>query len=165
MADLTTTIAVYSNLAAAEADWDKVEATAKANGIQVADAALVEHDASGKTVTVRRQSRHGWAQGAVIGGLFAVVFPPSILIGAAAGAGIGEVSAKLSHKLASSAVHELGDAISEGEVALVAIVQDESAPELDVLLSGATRKVSHSISSKEDMQAAIAEASKHESGS
>lgn len=160
MAELITTIAVYDSLKAAEDDWTKVEETAKSNGIHVADAAIVEHNAAGSTITLHRQSRHGWAQGVVIGGLFAVVFPPSILLGAAVGAGVGEVSAKLTHKLGSKEVGELGAALSEGQVAIVAIVEDDSAPELEVLLTGALRKVSHDLSSSEELQSAIAEATK-----
>ena len=155
MAELTTTIATYDDLAAAEADWSAVESTAKAKGIDLVDAALIQHDEDGKTITLHRQSRQGWGQGAVIGGLFAVLFPPSIIVGAAIGAGVGEVSAHLTRALDGDEIKELGRAMGPGEIALAAIVHTESAPELDLLLKGARMKVSRPAATVAELQAAV----------
>ena len=67
MKNLSTTVAVYDDLAAAQADWDAIEAASEGDTVDLADAALVTHD--GERVTaVERQAHHAWGKGAVLVG-------------------------------------------------------------------------------------------------
>src|SRR3954454_12901736 len=63
MKNLSTTVAVYAELEAAEADWELVESAARSGAIDLADATLVQRRADGTTVDVQRQSHHGWGKG------------------------------------------------------------------------------------------------------
>ena len=81
MRNLSTTVAVYPDLATAEADWAAVEAAASADAIDLADAALVEKGADGAYGTTHRRSHHGWGKGAVAGAVVGVLFPPALVAG------------------------------------------------------------------------------------
>ena len=79
MAELDTTVASYSNLAAAVADWSALEDAAHAHDLEIADAALVEN-VEGKPIIVHRESHHGWGKGAVAGAIVGILFHPRSLV-------------------------------------------------------------------------------------
>jgi uncharacterized membrane protein len=118
MARLDTIVAVYDTLADAEADWSALEEAAGQGTIDIADAALVENQ-GGAAVVLRRKSRHGWGQGAIVGAVVGVLFPASLIGAAAVGAGGGELVARMVRSLRRSEVQELGEAIDSGLAAIV----------------------------------------------
>ena len=85
MTNLDTIVAVYSQnpgpdidwpaLEAAEADWAALESGAKSGEFKMADAALVENR-NGESLILHRQSHHGWGEGAVVGAVVGILFPP-----------------------------------------------------------------------------------------
>ena len=91
MTNLDTIVAVYSDhpgpdidwsaLESAETDWWALEAAVQAGEVKIADAALVENR-NGEALILERESHHGWGQGAVVGAVVGILFPPTI-IGAA----------------------------------------------------------------------------------
>jgi uncharacterized membrane protein len=155
MKNLSTTIAVYPDLPTAEADWIDLEAAAQAHTIDLADAALIQHAATGETVTVRRQTHHGWGKGAVAGAVVGVLFPPSLVGAAAVGAGGGAVVARLNRSLDRGDIKDLGEVMDSGEIALVALTQTEQAGALEGLLDGATKRLTRSSSTAEEVQEAL----------
>ncbi len=157
MRNLSTTIAVYPNLSTAQKDWDAVEAAAKAHAIDLADAALIEKPATVETVTIHRQSHHGWGKGAVAGAVVGVLFPPSLIGAAAVGAGTGAVVARMNRSLDRGDIKDLGEVMDTGEIAVVALSSVDSVAALDHVLTGATNKISRSSSSAEEVQEALAE--------
>src|ERR1700759_3999055 len=120
MKDLSTTVAVYDDMAAAETDWAAIEAASKDGGIDLADAALVKRDGEG-TTTVARQSHHGWGKGAVAGAVVGLLFPPSLLAGATVGAAGGGVLARMNRSLDRGDIKDLGEVIDSGTIALVVL--------------------------------------------
>jgi|SRR5271155_537149 len=121
----TVIIASYADQKTAEADWEAVEQTAK-NGNYLADSAVVVREDDGTPKLVDRQSRHGWGKGAIAGAVVGVLFPPSILLGAAVGAIAGAGIGRLHRSLGREKVKNLGDTLDKGSAAVIAVV-DTSA--------------------------------------
>jgi uncharacterized membrane protein len=125
VARLDTIVAVYDALPDAEADWLALEDAARTGAVDVADAALVENQ-DGNAVVLRRQSRHGWGQGAIVGAVIGVLFPPSLLGAAAVSAGGGELVARMTRSLGRGKVRDLGEAIDSGSAAILVISPSSS---------------------------------------
>ena len=157
MRNLSTTVAVYPDLPTAERDWTALEAAAQAKAIDLADAALIEKPTTVETVTIHRQSHHGWGKGAVAGAVVGVLFPPSLIGAAAVGAGSGAVLARMNRSLDRGDIKDLGDVMDTGEIALVALTHADGVTALDQVLTGATNKISRSSSTAEEVQQALAE--------
>lgn len=160
MRDLSTTIAVYPDMATAERDWAAVETAAKAHSVDLADAALIEKPSSVETVTIHRQSHHGWGKGAVAGAVVGVLFPPSLLGAAVVGAGSGAVVARMNRSLDRGDLNDLSEVMDTGEIALVVLTHTEDVPALDQILTGATNKISKASSTAEEVQQALDEDAK-----
>jgi uncharacterized membrane protein len=154
MADLDTTVAVYGDAAAAEADWSLLEAAADEKAIDIADAALVENQ-EGEAVIVQRQSRHGWGKGAVVGAVVGVLFPPSILGAAVVGAGGGALVARMSRALGRSKVKDLGEVLDAGSMAIVVVAPTESTEAVTAKLNGAQQTVTRTAATVEELQEAL----------
>ena len=156
MKNLSTTVAVYPDVNAAELDWSVIETAAKDGVIELADAALVTVDASGVT-TLERQSHHGWGKGAVAGAVVGVLFPPAVLGAAVVGAAGGGVAARLNRSLDKGDIEALGNVMKQGEIAMVVLSSQETANATGQLLTGATQTLTKDSSTAEDIRAAMAE--------
>ncbi len=66
-------------------------------------------------------TRHGAWWGIAAGAALGVLFPPSILAGAAVGGAVGGVSGHLAKGMSRSEVKELGDFIDPGQAGLVVV--------------------------------------------
>jgi uncharacterized membrane protein len=155
MRKLSTTIAVYPDLATAQADWAGVEAAAEADSIDLADAVLVEKGTDGTFQATHRHSHHGWGKGAVAGAVVGLLFPPAIVGGAVAGGVGGGVVARLNRSLDRGDLKDLGDAMDSGEIAIVAVTVDQSVQTLTVLLGGASNTLTRASSTAEEVQEAL----------
>jgi uncharacterized membrane protein len=155
MRKLSTTIAVYPDLATAQADWAGVEAAAEVDSIDLADAALVEKGPDGTFQTTHRQSHHGWGKGAVAGAVVGLLFPPALVAGAVAGGVGGGVVARLNRSLDRGDLKDLADAMDSGEIAIVALTADESVQTLTILLGGAGNTITRASSTAEEVREAL----------
>lgn len=133
----TILIAIYADQASAEADWEELEKTAK-SGHYLSDAAVVTKDAEGNPKIADRQSRHGWGKGAIVGAVVGIIFPPSILAGAAVGAVAGGGVARLHRALSREKVKNLGDVFDQGQAAVIAVVDVGSVDAFKGALGKAT---------------------------
>jgi len=156
MQKLSTTIATYADQTAAEKDWAMVESAASAGTLDLADAALVMRDADGHMSTVHRQTHHGWGKGAVAGAVVGLLFPPTLIAGAVAGAASGGVLARLNRSLDRGDIKDLGEVMDSGEIALVVLTAAESVEALHVMLVGATKVLTKASSTAEEVQQALA---------
>jgi uncharacterized membrane protein len=159
-------IGTYPSEAAAQADYDIVKNLHSAGAVGTYDAAVITKDDDGKVHLNKGETstRHGAWGGAAVGGLIGLLFPPSILVGAAVGATVGAVGGHLWKGLSRSDVKELGDLIDAGQAALLVIGEsslqralekaglkaekqiakelDLSADEIDDAIQGATADLS-----------------------
>lgn len=155
MRNLSTTVAVYPDLATAQADWAGVEAAAEADSIDLADAALVEKGSDGTFQTTHRQSHHGWGKGAVAGAVVGLLFPPALVAGAVTGGVGGGVVARLNRSLDRGDLKDLGEVMDSGEIAIVALTAEQSAQTLTRVLSGASNTLTRASSTAEEVQEAL----------
>jgi len=152
MKNLSTTIATYDDLPSAQKDWAAVESAAKAHSIDLADAALIKRDADGTVETVHRQSHHGWGKGAVAGAVVGILCPPALVGSAVAGAAGGGIVARMNRSLDRGDIKDMGEVMDAGEVAMVVLTHEDSVKVLVDLLEGATKTVTRSSSTAEEVQ-------------
>jgi len=141
--DLFIFIGTYSNVAAAQADYEVVRELHGMDAVGTYDAAIVTMDAEGKVhvTKVEMAARHaGWG-GAVAGALVGLLFPPAIIATALVGAAIGVASGHLWRGMSRSDVKELGEIIDAGEVALVVVGKNRLEQTLDTQGFGAEKHV------------------------
>jgi uncharacterized membrane protein len=156
MKNLSTTVAVYSDTTAAEQDWLNIESAAEGGAIDLADGALVTVDQDGVT-TLERQSHHGWGKGAVAGAVVGVLFPPAAIGAAVAGATGGGIAARMNRSLDKGDIEALGNVMKDGEIAMVVLSSQDTAGATEKLLKGATKSLTKSSSTAEDIRAAMSD--------
>jgi uncharacterized membrane protein len=116
-------IGAYGSENDARVDYDVVKDLRALGAVGNYDAAVVTKDNDGKVhvnkdETVTRKLAWG---GAGVGAIVGILFPPAILGSAAVLGAVGGVTGHLWKGMSRSDVKELGDAIDEGEAALVVI--------------------------------------------
>jgi uncharacterized membrane protein len=155
MKALSTTVAVYDDLATAQKDWAALENAASTKAIDLADAALVQRNQDGEIQSIQRQEHHGWGKGMVAGAVVGILFPPSLIAGAVVGAGGGGLVSRLSRALDRGDIKDLGEAMDRGEIAIVVVSADTSTETVQQVLSGSKSRLSRGSSTAEDVQVAM----------
>jgi len=151
---LSTTVAVYDDADAAESDWAEVEKYAEWGVLDLADAALVARHDDG-TTPLKRHSHRGWGNAAVAGAMVGILFPPSVLASAAVGAAGGSIVATLNRSLDRHDIHEMGEVMGQGTIALVVLTSTDTAGALPGILKQATRSLTKASSTAEDVMASL----------
>jgi uncharacterized membrane protein len=164
MTNLDTIVAVYkddpranadwTSLQAAEADWAALEAGAEAGEFKMADAALVENR-NGEALVLQRQSHHGWGQGAVVGAVVGILFPPTIIGAAAVGAGGGALVARLRRALDHGKVKDLGETLRSGTRAIIVVAPFQSSNAICNKLKGCSTTTIVPSTTVEEVQDAM----------
>jgi uncharacterized membrane protein len=164
LTNLDTIVAVYSEkpgpeidwpaLEAAERDWTALDAGAEAGEFNIADAALVENR-NGEALVLHRQSHHGWGEGAVVGAVIGILFPPSIIGAAAVGAGGGALVARLRRALDRGKVKDLGETLRGGARAIIVVAPFQSTNAICNTLKGSNTTTIVPSTTVEDVQDAM----------
>jgi uncharacterized membrane protein len=120
-------VATYPDEATARQDYQVVKDAHAAGLVGSYDAAVVTKDASGKIHENKDETatRHGAWWGAAAGAAVGVIFPPSLLAGAAVGAAVGGVSGHLAKGMSRSDAKELGDFINPGQAGLIVVGENK----------------------------------------
>jgi uncharacterized membrane protein len=116
-------VGTYPSEAAARADYDVVKDLHAAGAVGTYDASVVTKDATGKVHVNKDEmaTRHGAWGGAAVGAVVGILFPPSLIAGAAVGAAVGGVGGHLWRGMSRADVKELGDIIDDGQAALLIV--------------------------------------------
>ena len=116
-------VGTYPTEVAARDDYDVVKDLHAAGAVGTYDASVVTKDPDGKVHVDKDETstRHGAWGGAAVGALVGIIFPPSLIVGAAVGATVGGVSGHLWKGMSRSDVKEFGDIIDAGQAALVIV--------------------------------------------
>ena len=138
MADRPTVVfvGVYDSKADAEADYAAVKDLHDAGAIGFYDAAVITKDSEGKVHVNKDETttRHGAWAGLGVGALVGILFPPSILVSGAIGAGAGGLVGHFWRGMSRGDMKDVGEALDAGEVALVVVgeskVEEALAKEL-----------------------------------
>ena len=116
-------IGTYPSEAAARDDYDVVKDLHASGAVGTYDAAVVTKDDAGKVHVNKDEmaTRHGAWGGAAVGAVVSILFPPSLIAGAAIGAAAGGVGGHLWRGMSRADVKEFGDVIDDGQAALVIV--------------------------------------------
>jgi uncharacterized membrane protein len=121
-------VAVYDSADDADMVLDGLKRMHRSATINLVDAAIVSRDASGKVhvkETDELTGREGAVRGAAVAGIFGLIFPPSLIVSAAIGGGVGALVGKLRDTgVRSDALAKIGKDLEDGTVALAILVNE-----------------------------------------
>jgi uncharacterized membrane protein len=157
-------VAAYADPAAAQAALEQLEQMHKDNLIELLDAATVFKDENGK-VHVKETANHtksDTGKGLVVGAVFGVIFPPSIIASAIVGGAAGGLFGHFSQKgFGKKDLKEAGQELDPGETGLIAVAVDKFADQVEKGLEGYAKLTDHLLDA-DASEAVIAEASKRD---
>lgn len=120
--------ATYSDKSKADQTLTQLKAMQKAGTIELIDAAVLVKGDDGKLKINELDEftpRKGLKRGAVVGGVLGVIFPPSILVSAAAGGVVGNLIGRFTDQgMKNDDLKAIGDTLNPGDSAIVAIAED-----------------------------------------
>jgi len=118
--------------------------------IDLIDAVVLVHKTDGKVQFEETADPSGkkWAKrGAIAGGLVGLIFPPSIIAGAAIGGAGGGVWGKIRDKgFKDEDLKAIGESLDPGTSAIIAIAEDKVVERLETGLAGYERIARHALS-------------------
>lgn len=120
--------------------------------IDLIDAVVLVHGSDDKVRFEETADPSGkkWAKrGAIAGGLVGLIFPPSIIAGAAVGAAGGGVWGKIRDKgFKDDDLKAIGESLDPGTSAIIAIAEDKVIERLQSGLEGYNRIARHALSAE-----------------
>jgi len=150
-------VAVYSDETSAGVALQDLKSMEQARSIELVDAALVVRDTEGKVhyeETADPSGKKMAKRGAIAGGLVGLIFPPSIIVGAAVGGAGGGIWGKLRDKgFKDDELKAVGESLTPGSSAIIAIAEDKVVQQLETGLKGYERLTRHLMNA--DASAAV----------
>ena len=142
--------AIYSDIPDAEADYEAVFDLHAAGVIGTFDSAVIEKE-EGKVHVhkTEKPTQHGAWTGIAVGAIAGILFPPSLLGAAVVGGTAGGVVGHLRGGLSRGDLKDLGDALDEGEAALIVIGESK----IDEQIERATKRAKKVIEKQIDADA------------
>ena len=145
-------VAAFDNEAEAGAALKDFRAMNREGSIDLLDAVVLVHGTDGKVRFEETADPSGkkWAKrGAIAGGLVGLIFPPSIIVGAAVGAAGGGVWGKIRDKgFKDEDLKAIGESLDPGTSAIIAIAEDRVIERLQTGLEGYNRIARHALSAE-----------------
>lgn len=124
--------AVYDNIPDAESDYDAVLNLHADKVIGTFDAAVIEKDGDKVHVhKTEKPTQHGAWTGIGVGALVGILFPPSIIGSAIVGGAAGGVVGHLWRGMSRGDLKDLGEALDEGNAALIVIGESRIGEQLE----------------------------------
>ena len=115
-----------------------LESMHQALTIDLKDAVMATKEADGKIKlheTTDVTTRKGLKRGVIAGGILGAIFPPSLLVTAALGGGIGAIWGKIKDSgVKHDELKTFADGLAPGQAALIVLVSNESVPETQLAL-------------------------------
>jgi len=135
--------------AAAAKDFKEAQ---RDGAIDLIDAAVIVHTADGKVKFEESADPSGkkWAKrGAIAGGVVGLIFPPTIILSAAAGAGAGGLWGKIRDKgFNDEDLKEIGNSLPPGTSAIIAVAEDRMVEQMERALGGYEKIAKHAVSAE-----------------
>jgi len=145
-------VAAFGNETQAGVALKDFRAMDREGSIDLIDAVVLVHDANDKVHFEETADPSGkkWAKrGAIAGGLVGLIFPPSIIAGAAIGAVGGGVWGKIRDKgFKDEDLKAIGESLDPGTSAIIAIAEDKVIERLETGLQGYNKIARHALSAE-----------------
>jgi uncharacterized membrane protein len=140
-------LATYDTEADAQLDFEAVKALHKDHMIGTYDAAVVTRDARGHVHVSKHEkpTQHAAWTGLAVGAVMGIIFPPSILVGAAAGGLAGGLIGHFWKGLSRKDVMELGELLDDGEAALLIIGESALQTYVDKAFTKARKRTTREV--------------------
>jgi uncharacterized membrane protein len=131
----------------ARADYEVLKELHAAGVVGTYDAALITKDDEGKIHVHKREkpTQHGAWTGVGVGALVGILFPPSILGSAVVAGAAGGLMGHLWHGMSRGDMKDLGEALDDGDAALVIVGRSKLEETLDRELKRANRRIEKQI--------------------
>lgn len=135
--------AIYSDRSAAVADYELLVDLHAAALVGTYDAAVISKDDEGKVHVEKHEKarQHGGWGGAGVGAVVGLIFPPTVIAGAVVGGLAGAIGGHLKNAFSKGEAKELGEALEEGQAAIVVVGQSRVEEQLNKVLERAARTV------------------------
>ena len=154
---LEVVVATFGDETGAYDSLDELKSMEKAGAIELIDAAVVVRKADGKVhyeETADPSGKKMAKRGAIAGGLVGLIFPPSIIVGAAVGGAGGGIWGKLRDKgFKDDELKAVGESLTPGSSAIIAVAEDKVVQQLETGLQGYERLTRHLLNA--DASAAV----------
>jgi uncharacterized membrane protein len=144
--------AIYDEIADAETDYEAVFDLHAAGAIGTFDSAVIRKEEDGKVRVTKTEkpTQHGAWTGAGVGALVGIIFPPAILGTAIVGAGAGGLIGHLRGGVSRDDLKELGDALEEGNAAVIVIGESKIEEQLEKATTRANKLIEKQIDADAD---------------
>jgi uncharacterized membrane protein len=138
--DLRVIASIYPDQEHANTILDTLNKMHSASNITLVDAALVTKDADG-TVHIQETKEvttgKGAKRGAIVAGIFGLIYPPSLIVSVLAGGGIGGLWGKLRDTgIKTGDMKEIAENLKPGQIALIALAEPPSVPPIERAMEG-----------------------------
>ena len=140
-------VAAYDEEDDARADYEVLKELHAAGVVGTYDAALITKDDEGKVHVHKREkpTQHGAWTGVGVGALIGILFPPSIIGSAVVAGAAGGLMGHLWHGMSRGDMKDLGEALDDGDAALVIVGRSKLEETLDRELKRANRRIEKQI--------------------
>jgi uncharacterized membrane protein len=137
----------YQSEADAQLDYEVIKELHAAGVIGGYDAAVIHKGADGKVHVNKDETstRKGAWGGAVVGAVVGILFPPSIIAGAAIGALAGGVGGHIFKGMSRSDMKDLGELLDEGQAGLLVVGDWQLEEAVDKAFAHAERTIEREI--------------------
>jgi uncharacterized membrane protein len=140
-------LATYDSATDARADFEAVKALHKDHMLGTYDAAVITKDDHGHVHVDKHEkpTQHAAWTGVAAGAVIGIIFPPSLLVGAAAGGLAGGLMGHFWKGMSRKDVKELGELLDEGQAALLIIGESALETYVDEALTKARKRVTREV--------------------
>jgi uncharacterized membrane protein len=151
-ANIEVFVAAFGNESEAGEALKDFKTMDREGSIELIDAAAIVHRADGKVHFEETGDPSGkkWAKrGAIAGGLVGLIFPPSIIAGAAVGGAGGGIWGRLRDKgIKDDELRQIGESIPTGSSAIIAVAEDRVVERLEQGIQGYERVAKHALNAE-----------------
>jgi uncharacterized membrane protein len=145
-------VAAFDGEGQAAAALKDFRAMDREGSIELIDAVVVVRSTDGKVKFEETADPSGkkWAKrGAIAGGLVGLIFPPSLIVGAAVGGAGGGIWGKIRDKgFRDEDLKAVGESLQPGTSAIIAIAEDRMVERLERGLEGYQNIARHAVSAE-----------------
>jgi uncharacterized membrane protein len=161
--ELELIASLYRDQEGAKTILDTLEGMHRASNITLKDAATVTKDEEGKLhikETREITTGKGARRGAIIAGIFGVIYPPSLIVSVLSGGILGGAWGKLRDTgIKTDKMRELGDNLAPGNVAVIVLAEPENTQKIEEVMEAYPGQfIRHAFTPEETGQIEVAAA-------